>query len=178
MEEKIKVYQYSTKYEFIKSYDSINDASRITGINCASICLCINNKQKTSNGYIFRKELRKDNKKTITIQAKDLRIGNLVDFYGIETIVDINLLQSFLSKKIELQPIPLTEELLLELGFQCYVFDNGKPNQFRFKSRLIVIRDNCFVEYGTNVKILYVHSLQNLIFALLGKELELKPTEN
>lgn len=71
-------------------------------------------------------------------------------------------------------PIPITEEWLLRMGLEKHEFDNGKPNQYRFKEILIVIRDSKFVDYGSSVVLPYVHTLQNLYFALTGEELEIK----
>lgn len=68
-------------------------------------------------------------------------------------------------------PIKLTEDWLLKFGFECYEFDNGEPNQYRLKNRLIVIRNNVFYDYGADVKIEFVHKLQNLYNALTNDEL-------
>lgn len=78
---------------------------------------------------------------------------------------------SFLAENFS--PIPLTEEWLVRFGFEVYAFDH-KPNQYRFKEMLIIIRDGFFVDYGTSVKLPYVHVLQNLYFAKSsGEELTL-----
>ncbi len=122
-----------------------------------------------------------------TMKASELRIGNLLSFSNNiqpDKIITVGR-RFFSSASIEREdgdfnitpyynPIPLTEEWLLRMGFEVYEFDNGEPNQYRFKSRLIVIREDSFCDYGTNVKIKYVHQLQNLYFALTGQELEIK----
>lgn len=92
------------------------------------------------------------------IQANELRLGNYVDYYK-ETIV-LPHLQSGLLKKIK--PIPITEKWLLKLGFEpigfdCYSFDGC---EFSFE-------ENSFFKKYVNS----VHQLQNLYFALTGKEL-------
>ena len=52
---KIKVNQYDLKGNLINTYESIVEASKDTGISIGSISLCINNKRKTANRYIWKK---------------------------------------------------------------------------------------------------------------------------
>jgi hypothetical protein len=113
------------------------------------------------------------------MKANELRIGqNYKHSNGTIIKLDLRFFYAMTNnfdgyKLDDLQPIPLTEDILLKCGFECFEFDNGQPNQYRFKSRLIVIRDNVFVDYGSSVKILYIHQLQNLYFALTGEELNI-----
>lgn len=76
----------------------------------------------------------------------------------------------------DLNPIPITEEWLLKLGFERYG-DNGEY----FKHKDIEVFE--FLNIGTAFKVFdssgicicyieYVHQLQNLYFALTGKELQ------
>lgn len=75
---------------------------------------------------------------------------------------------------IDIEPIPLTEEWLLRFGFE------SNPYQDRYELGEIYI--DCDKTRGklelweskTNIIINTVHQLQNLYFALTGKELELK----
>ena len=115
--------------------------------------------------------------KNQTMKASELRIGNYYNQFGnTEKVchVVIKNLTEAPDGQLWCKPIPLTEEWLLRMGVEVYEFDNGEPNQYRLKSRLIVIRENSFCDYGSNVKIKYVHSLQNLYFALTNQELEIK----
>lgn len=76
-----------------------------------------------------------------------------------------------------LEGIPVTEEILQDLGFywdfasaywrydDLYVIDNGKLGF----SAILTLQD-----YNLTVPIPYVHTLQNLYFAIMGKELPLK----
>jgi hypothetical protein len=112
------------------------------------------------------------------MKATELRIGNLVydNLGGTLKIKGISL-ESDLS---HIKPIPLTEEWLLKFGFIKenfhYVIDKDKYHTFSIligiisfpfiKSNDKVISEN-FSFYG----IKYVHQLQNLYFALTGKEL-------
>jgi len=119
------------------------------------------------------------------MKANELRIGNLIYVdsklrYVFGTIYktiqhNYNTQNSTYSENYEneCEPIPITEEWLLKFGFEVYEFDN-KENQYRFKDRLIVIRDNNFHDYGTSVKLKSVHQLQNLYFALTNEELTIK----
>jgi hypothetical protein len=134
------------------------------------------------------------------LNVKELRIGNYVysDVYDIYTIVSINL-KDVVGKRGKIKfegihrfiPIPLTEEWLLRLGFnkkrcQFTLSVGGESlDYFEHESGFIlwyhgkrlgyakeqIVRNqmnpNCLF-YNT------VHSLQNLFFALQGKELEVK----
>lgn len=46
---------YTKKLEYIKSFNSINDAYKETGISQSSISMTISNRNKTAGGYIWRK---------------------------------------------------------------------------------------------------------------------------
>lgn len=52
--QKIKVNQYDLKGNFIRSFNSILDASKETRVSMGNISLCINNKRKTAGGYIWK----------------------------------------------------------------------------------------------------------------------------
>ena len=125
------------------------------------------------------------------MQVEELRIGNYlyyrhIDGYMKEEIVKIcSINNEYLLDKEnctlgynELKPIPLTEEVLLKCGFEknnihkdpsmyeyCIDYmpyirtiDNSKTFEISF--------------YATRIE--YLHQLQNLYFALTGKELEIK----
>jgi hypothetical protein len=107
------------------------------------------------------------------IKASELRIGNLIHKYG-EVLVFS--LQSFLNvyKKQngfeEYKPIPLTEEWLLKFGF-VYLKGHGwvVGDVFSFN-----INDSFELDWYEQAPLKYVHQLQNLYFALTGKELTIK----
>ena len=50
------VSQYSLEGKFIKTYPSVREAERQTGINNTSISACCNGKRKTAGGYIWKHE--------------------------------------------------------------------------------------------------------------------------
>jgi hypothetical protein len=124
------------------------------------------------------------------LKSRELRIGNLVwsndgHYERLEDVVKGIELTRLMTKygkttyiPIEnIEPIPLTEEWLLKFGFR-------KENNFFF------IDDYCIEQYlDTGIwkfslytfedtwhfidkSIQYVHSLQNLIFCLTGRELQ------
>jgi hypothetical protein len=111
------------------------------------------------------------------MQSKDLRIGNYVydSAKKIHQITSINDLKiGLVGCSIEFrfaEPIRLTETIIIDLGFEKHEFAH-KENQYRYKDRLIVLREGKFVDYGSSVIVEYVHELQNLYFALTGEELE------
>lgn len=103
------------------------------------------------------------------MKANELRTGN----YVYDTLGKVN---TYIVKEPhnQVKPIPLTEEWLLKFGFE--------------RSGLYNVKDEVYVydEYGltdtgfeyrfnyTQIKLKYVHQLQNLYFALTGKELTFK----
>ena len=105
------------------------------------------------------------------MDANELRIGNWV----LSTLLQkypINTIQEGMPCP---EPIPLTEEWLIDLGFE-------KVDVNLFEKRCLTL----FIENGTwkwflgdrayklGTEIKYVHTLQNLYFALTGEELIVK----
>jgi len=127
------------------------------------------------------------------IKVKELRIGNYVmcalktdalhtDFIGrIRSIhKDAVNIQSELCTDIfedEIYPIPLTEELLLKCGFKnkCEGVENWYEKPMPSIGCLIWIKDKGYLTDVSEeiLNIRYMHQLQNLHFAITGKELEL-----
>lgn len=110
------------------------------------------------------------------MKAEELRIGNetkqgtVISFYergihvGYGKCFDYN----------EAEPIPLTEEWLLNMGFEIKqgVFGNeywGKINLYTSSNKKIVF---CFDKFLQEIK--HVHQLQNLYHALTNNELTIK----
>jgi hypothetical protein len=126
------------------------------------------------------------------MKASELRLGNYLIVPGIDRIVQVRLvcLSHFScvdkdgivlgeSVRINYQPIPLTEELLLKFGFE-----DDRDN-------LMILRKGVFEFYFDKVdkdgislyekwdgnflcNVEYVHEFQNLYFALTGEELVVK----
>jgi hypothetical protein len=134
------------------------------------------------------------------MKANELRIGNLVYvsdnltnliFKEITPINIHNLMHLTGWDKspvdIEFEPIPLTEEFLLKLGFKNidkgdndYITYTDTNNDYylqidvRRKDGKYSILDNSFDDLRdfSMVDIMYVHQLQNLYFALTSEELK------
>lgn len=73
------------------------------------------------------------------------------------------------------EPIPLTEEWLIKLGFGLWQHNiQYKYRKDGFPFLLRISKDGCVVD-GCEfcMKIYHVHQLQNLFFALTGKELQI-----
>lgn len=109
------------------------------------------------------------------MEAKDLRIGNLVQsrdgmFFEV-TSEDLMFIESGSNCK----PIPLTEEWLVKFGFEKDF--NGFYKLFKESEVPVLIKDGFWTCDGIcfSVNCLYhVHQLQNLYFALTGEELTIK----
>ena len=120
------------------------------------------------------------------METKELRIGNFIeDIHYPELIlftgVDLELFAGLYDGTIlesDLQPIPLTEKWLLDFGFEekdskfykegffCYLIYGGESG---WKTWVNLCKDDFTLSL-----IGQVHQLQNLYFALTGKELQLK----
>jgi hypothetical protein len=116
------------------------------------------------------------------IDPKELRIGNFVKTWkGIEEIESISkdsIIWTFHPEcsttraPEEIKPIPLTEEWLLKFGFKLIIHIHGY-SFWSLKNCNIKIYDGKTEYYGYTVShVKSVHSLQNLYFALTGKELK------
>jgi hypothetical protein len=137
------------------------------------------------------------------MEAKELRIGNIVDYFIGEDNIEYHpcVIEwedlKWISEKPEdfnkhHKPIPLTEEWLVKFGFDnidrtnIYVKCIHKIGAQKLKSLAVYIDENSYtvaiVDYYTGKELTdllhldyqYVHQLQNLYFALTGKELEIK----
>ncbi len=124
----------------------------------------------------------------------ELRIGNLVypihlDGEAVVMGIGIDGLRlhqrgddsktSFVANDVKhrLEPIPLTEKWLLSLGFNSidFVHDGLEDNgYYEPEMEFSLNRSFQFSEYHKRIDLQYVHQLQNLYFALTGKELIIK----
>ncbi len=133
------------------------------------------------------------------IDVKELRIGNIVECYSslhkknkpfevnqilVDNIELIDTDESFEILYDRLDGIPLTEELLLKCGFTkeyygfscdivelsygCFLHNDGIDND-----KLFLSTHNA--EYSiSRVFVGYLHQLQNICYALTGKELNVE----
>ena len=123
------------------------------------------------------------------IQPQELRIGNYVEYNGEIIKLDGSLLCCYIQNELEfpLNPIPLTEEILLKLGFNevegerwCDMHEEFEECNYYYLSMFEIyynpetdrFEDDSL--YHFNVTLKYVHQLQNLFFALAGGELTFK----
>ncbi len=116
------------------------------------------------------------------MKASELRIGNFYDHNGFVNEVHPNTIEEvWISERSWVKPIPLSEEWLIKFGFKkrdmlsSVLFDMKNP-RFSIYLNPPIDKSNKWNILGIekNVNIQYVHQLQNLYFALTGKELTLK----
>jgi len=129
------------------------------------------------------------------MDARELRIGNYIQYFGnvaqVEGIVNesngfglqLNGGDFASINSNSLEPIPLTEEWLVKFGFFAEnIHSNLILNKIEIASAIRVVSTN---ERGSfyldgeihdfmKIRIDYVHTLQNLYFALTGEELTFK----
>lgn len=102
------------------------------------------------------------------IEDHELRLGNIcLDANGDRNDI-INGWQ--IDEGIELFGVPLTEEILLKCG---YGITNKNENFTSFKGEpYLYLLKNGSVKMSTGIEMYYLHELQNRVFSLTGKELE------
>jgi hypothetical protein len=118
------------------------------------------------------------------MKASELRIGNLfIEKYRhqiikVETLNNRNIYFSgeFIGEW-QAEPIPLNEEWLLKFGFEwcneaAGYFDNLHAVYLMYPN--VQFHPFCTNDKDCWIELQYVHQLQNLCFALTGKELEIK----
>ena len=133
------------------------------------------------------------------IQAKELRIGNLINFHkienGIQSISKCSIIQ-IINTPEYYSYIPLTEDWLIKFGFEKFKFEvNEKPQRTSYilfskemsdKSWLTIANSEMPISFPmikdehqkSNYilrNISHVHELQNLYFVLTNKELITEP---
>jgi hypothetical protein len=139
------------------------------------------------------------------INPQELRIGNIIRFNekfpedpeleldneGPMSEDDFNHMLIDEKFRVNAEYVPLTEDWLRRFGFKQYVHDSelqGKIVEYIYVDNLLTIVDwsaegkkftlsNSF-SFRLRVDVNSVHQLQNLIFALTGKELTLTPLKD
>lgn len=123
------------------------------------------------------------------MKAKDLRLGNYFQSNIIQQ-VQIEHLEFLLNDKLDhsgMQPIPLSEEWLLKMGFlpsRLNIKNYIHPSTISFELRNVSILDGGFkIRIGVDEafsfkaisgEIQFVHQLQNIFHSLTGEELTIK----
>lgn len=125
------------------------------------------------------------------MNAQELRIGNYVNWVDrksdarILNLADFNIVcDSLNNNEPYFKPIPLTEERLLEFGFEIkdknYSLNvGGELFRYAIKDGFVIWKTHRNLwqmnEYTNNyTQYEYIHQLQNLYFALTGEELTIK----
>lgn len=113
------------------------------------------------------------------MKANELRIGNYVNHNQYSAkVTGIELNRLCVDPSVypyigydEIKPIPLTEEWLLKFGFDFKIDYLLQKNGF---SIVFEHKGNFLMGYleSIGIDIEYVHTLQNLFFALTGEELK------
>jgi hypothetical protein len=125
------------------------------------------------------------------MKANELRIGNLVDLGNriakvIEiahlscVVVDLEETQDTIEDYERTKGIPLTEEWLVKFGVskmdENTFFIGGYEIEYCEKNKVFNFYLCEIGDWYTSIQ--YVHQLQNLYFALIGEELELKERQD
>ena len=122
---------------------------------------------------------------SITMKAKDLRIGNIINTEAGTPIIvsgwELYTMSVNENRKEtnNTKPIPLTEEWVRRLDFEECIngetllinIDNGLT--LLYKEKGVVHLDNDYFSEDY-IKVKYVHQVQNLYFALTSEELTIK----
>jgi len=126
------------------------------------------------------------------MKANELRVGNYLNFEDEPMKFEREDFNYEFVLSSQWEPIPLNEEWLLKFGFEKIniVYDSGRDYGVEYKLKteefilvysddfsLGIFANNEYDELGMDPDIdlfKYVHQLQNLYFALSGKELEIK----
>ena len=96
------------------------------------------------------------------MEEKELRIGNYVNIEG--EIFKVDLQELYYNSSL-MNPIPLTEEWLIKLGFE-------KAYETCYQYKDFILNDKfIMMDIDITIQLKYVHQLQNLYFALIGEEL-------
>ena len=116
------------------------------------------------------------------MNANELRLGNLIyaklssgkGRTAVHTVAAYNIVNiaDGVTSSFIFEPIPLTEEWLLQFGFEHTRYGFIKGGLHLDNDFSLFIED----ETGFNtwsVELKYVHQLQNLYFAIIGQELTL-----
>jgi hypothetical protein len=111
------------------------------------------------------------------MEASELRIGNNVDLYGRTATIQgqdfVNHYTAGGNKLSRFKPIEMNELWLVRLGFDSSwakgEFVIGTKSEHEYYTLWYKSKENGFVFFPVQIK--HVHQLQNLYYALTGKEL-------
>lgn len=109
------------------------------------------------------------------MKANELRIGNIINNDGEEILVTSYTFYNIETDGEYFKDIPLTEEWLLKLGFEWKgLISKGQYLTITTPCGKALVYNDGFLKFvgvTIEVPIKHVHQLQNVYFALTGKEL-------
>jgi len=119
------------------------------------------------------------------MEAKGLMVGNYLKKDGIIVKIDARSIFDMFNDNLKYEPIPLTEDWLVKFGYKRYESDGVVGFEYSNPEEKTVWYEKgrySIVQWGSNtpfyfssnllrVELQYVHQLQNLYFAISGKEL-------
>lgn len=115
------------------------------------------------------------------MKVTEIRIGNIHGAPGRPVLIDESDFMNMYINDLDYPDMKLTDDWLKELGFSKR-FDNTECNIWEPPTAdkstpymAIAHVDDKFIELMSRAKILYVHQLQNLYYAITGKELTFNP---
>ena len=131
------------------------------------------------------------------MKCKDLRLGNYIRYFdeeiGYQNLSIISVDESYVMcwdkneelvtiEESELEPVKITQDILLNLGFDEFGID-PVYNHFRFELDDVIVHsfkevhnlsEQIYLDFGSGIDIDYVHELQNLVYFIYGIELKFK----
>ena len=113
------------------------------------------------------------------MEANGLMVGNYLKKDGVVVRIDARSIFDMFNDNPRYELIPITQEWLLKFGFikrNEYEFDFWQNSMWKlkeYKNKKYYILFHCSDEVDCTL-IKYVHSLQNLYFALTGEDLQIK----
>lgn len=113
------------------------------------------------------------------MESKELRVGNVYKWYADGTYYYYKVEEKdFMSDNLKnFEPVELTDEVLLKCGFkkvddyEFYFPTDTISFTYNIANKYISINDYNIQDFELKVK--YLHQLQNLYWCLTGKELEI-----
>jgi hypothetical protein len=106
------------------------------------------------------------------LKATELRCGNLIHRYDKIVYTNIGILTKIQNGSVIYKPIPLTEDILVKLGFETPkgIISFNKNKLSIYLGGRTYYNSWAILEESPK----YVHQLQNLFFSLTGEELTFK----
>jgi hypothetical protein len=112
------------------------------------------------------------------MKAEELRIGNYVSILNEIFPLTKKRLVRVLTGGYQVDPILITEELLIKAGFKIEPNDDKDNADYFYNTIFIQYHKDvddfiCCNIYPDHLQVKYFHHLQNIIFDLSGKELKI-----